>query len=72
MLSSFADATSPSSSSPYETPPTWWKSNFTSTTFCAALSTAFFPSPVPLPKDISPNIVEKRPTNTDHHHQCEY
>ncbi|CAF0951985.1 unnamed protein product [Adineta steineri] len=64
-----------SSSTSYETQPTWWKSNFT-TTFCAALSTAFVPSSNPLSQDISSspltiasNNVEKRTNNIDHHYQ---
>ncbi|CAF1010336.1 unnamed protein product [Adineta steineri] len=68
---------SSSSSTSYETQPTWWKSNFT-TTFCAALSTAFVPSSNPLSQDISSspltiasNNVEKRTNNIDHHYQCE-
>jgi hypothetical protein len=75
MLSSFATATSSSPSSPYESPPAWWKFNFT-TTSCAALATAFLPSSVPLPQDISSsnissNVVEKRTNIIDHHYQCE-
>ncbi len=74
MLSSFATATSSSPSSPYESPPAWWKFNFT-TTSCAALATALS---VSLPKDItsppssSSNVVEKRTNIIDHHYQCKY
>ncbi|CAF1515319.1 unnamed protein product [Adineta ricciae] len=79
MLSSFTDPTTSTPSSPYETQPAWWKSNFT-TTFCAALSTAFLPSSVPSAQDIPPsstvppssnlssNIVEKRTNHIDRHY----
>ncbi|CAF1237230.1 unnamed protein product [Rotaria sordida] len=65
MLSSFATATSSSSSSPYETSRSWWKFNFT-TNSCAT----FFPSSVSLPQDTSAiNRAEKRPKSINHNHQ---
>ena len=71
MLSSFATATSSSSSTPYETPPSWWKLNFTTGSY-AALGALFFPSSVPSPQESSTsNVVEKRTNNIDHYHQCE-
>jgi len=74
MLSSFASATTSSSSSDYESPPAWWKFNFTSTS-CAALATALLPSSISLqPSSLnnSSNVVEKRTNLLDHHYQCEY
>lgn len=72
MLSSFANVTTTSSSSAYESPPAWWKFNFTTTSY-AALATAFLPSSIPLTQDISSssNVVEKRTNIIDHHCQCE-
>ncbi|CAF1010576.1 unnamed protein product [Rotaria sordida] len=65
MLSSFATATSSSSSSPYETSRSWWKFNFT-TNSCAT----FFPSSVSLPQETSGiNRAEKRPKSINHNHQ---
>lgn len=79
MLSSFATATtSSSSSSPYEPSPAWWKFNFT-TGSCATLATAFLPSSAPLSQNIpsstasgtSSDVVENRTNNIERHHQCE-
>ncbi|CAF3134650.1 unnamed protein product [Rotaria sp. Silwood2] len=76
MLSSFATATSSSPSSPYEPSPAWWKFNFT-TTSCATLAAAYFPSSAPLAQNISPSssastssdVVENRTNNIDRHYQ---
>jgi len=71
MLSSYATATSSLPSSRYETPSVWWKFNFT-TNSCAALATAFLPSPISSAQESSTsNVVEKRMNNIDHYHQCE-
>ena len=67
MLSSFATETSSSSASPvsssYEGPPAWWKLNLT-TTSCAALSAALFPSSG---ASTSTNLVETHPAGNVHH-----
>ncbi|CAF1180085.1 unnamed protein product [Adineta steineri] len=69
MLSSFATATTSSSSSPYETPSSWWKFNFT-TSSGAALVATFFPSSVSsIEESSTPNIVEKRTNKIDYCHQ---
>ena len=71
MLSSFATATSSSSSSTYESPPAWWKLNFTSTSY-AALATALFPSSVSGSQDHqTSNVVAKQRNLLDHHSQRE-
>jgi len=66
MLTSFATAPSSSSSSPYESPPLWRKFNFT-TSSCAAIAAAFFPSSQ---ESSTLNIVEKRTVNIDQYPQC--
>jgi hypothetical protein len=71
MLTSFASATSSSSSSAYESPPAWWKFNFTGTS-CAALATALLPSSISIESSSSNNSVEKRTNPIDHHCQCKY
>jgi hypothetical protein len=65
MLTSFATATSSSSSSPYESRPSWWRFNFTPSSY-ATLTAGFLPS-----SQESSNIVEKRPAVIDQYHQCE-
>jgi glycosyltransferase involved in cell wall biosynthesis len=64
MLTSFATATSSSPSSPYESPPSWWKLNFTTGSY-ATFTAAFLPSSQ---ESSTSNVVEKRTTNIDH--QC--
>ncbi|CAF4163024.1 unnamed protein product [Rotaria socialis] len=64
MLSSFATASTSSSSSPYETSSSRWKFNFTTNSF-AALSAIFFASYVPSPQESSIiNVAEKRKTSS--------
>lgn len=72
MLSSFATATNPSSSSPYESSSSWWKLNLT-TGSCAALATALLPGSLTSPQDVpTTNTVEKRTVHFDHYQQCEW
>ncbi|CAF3270880.1 unnamed protein product [Rotaria socialis] len=72
MLSSFATASTSSSSSPYETSSSRWKFNFTTNSF-AALSAIFFASYVPSPQESSIiNVAEKRKTSSVYNYRCEY
>lgn len=69
MFSSLANATTTSSSSAYESPPSGWKFNLTPTSY-AALVAALFPSSLPRSQDLSSstssNIVEKRNDDQSH------
>lgn len=72
MLSSFATASSSSSSSPYENSSSRWKFNFTTNSY-AAFSTNIFSSSVASPQDSSiTNLVEKRKKSTVYNHRGEH
>jgi hypothetical protein len=70
MLTSFATATSSTPSSPYESPRSWWKFNFTTNSY-AAIAATFFPSSSSTQELPTSNTVEKRTSNIDHSHECE-